>query len=408
MNRIMKKPIISLLLAVLMLCSMISTAFAATNEAIDAANVLHGLGLFNGVGTNPDGTPNFDLDRTPTRHEAVTMLVTLLGKSDEAQNGNWSTPFVDVVDWAKPYVGYAYANGLTSGTSSTTFGGNSTITASQYLTFVLCALGYSNGADFKWDAAWELSDKIGLTSGEYDEKTEMFLRGDVAQISANALSTAQKNSAETLAEKLINDGVFTKALYDSAVKNEGIDIKNEYKIVSSRYSFVRIDGQLYEIVYSYESKNRQSNEIYYADSDPSIVYLDGQATKNMWNNSITLSLLTGTYKTTTSDNPYVHKAIDMFSTYYESTTINIEKQKHYLSATESYYTSHHSYRGKTLNIPYEIMSNMDNTVTTIDGIRYCGRYINLEDYCKFFSLHVSVKVEFDKELNQNILVVEYS
>jgi len=406
----MKKNIISLLLAILMLCSMIPTAFATTNKSIDAANVLHDLGLFNGVGTNPDGTPNFDLDRTPTRHEAVTMLVTLLGKSDEAQNGNWSTPFVDVVDWAKPYVGYAYANGLTSGTRSTTFGGNSTITASQYLTFVLCALGYSNGADFKWDAAWELSDKIGLTSGEYDEKTEMFLRGDVAQISSNALSILQKNSAETLAEKLINDGVFTKALYDSTVKNEGmgIDAENEYKIVSSRYSFVRIDGQLYEIVYSYELKNSRSNEIYYADSDPSIVYLDSQATNDMWNNSITLSLLTGTYKTTTSDNPYVHKAIDMFSTYYESKTINVEKQKQYLSATESYYTTHHSYRGKTINIPYEIMSNMDNTVTTIDGIRYCGRYINLEDYCKFFSLHVSVKVEFDEKLNQNILVVNYS
>lgn len=214
MNRIMKKPIISLLLAALMLCSMIPTAFSATNEAIDAANALYDLGLFNGIGINPDGTPNFDLDRTPTRHEAITMLVALLGKSDEAQNGNWSTPFVDVADWAKPYVGYAYANGLTSGTSATTYGGNQPVTATQYLTFVLTALGYKNGVDFQWDKAWELSDKIGLTDGRYNAYTKEFLRSDVAIISNNALNVKLKNSDAVLLSVL---NLEERVLYDSKI-----------------------------------------------------------------------------------------------------------------------------------------------------------------------------------------------
>ena len=40
-----------------------------------------------------------------------------------------------MADWAKPFVGYAYANGLTAGTSATTFGGNDLISAAQYITF---------------------------------------------------------------------------------------------------------------------------------------------------------------------------------------------------------------------------------------------------------------------------------
>ena len=61
---------------------------------------------------------------------------------------DWNTPFTDVADWAKPYVGYAYANGLTAGVSQTRFGSESSVTAAQFLTFVLRALGYESGKDF--------------------------------------------------------------------------------------------------------------------------------------------------------------------------------------------------------------------------------------------------------------------
>ncbi len=98
------------------------TVYAATKEERAAQN-LYSLGLFNGVGNKEDGTPIFDLNRGLTRHEAVTMLVRLLGKEDQAKSGTWSTPFTDVAIWAAPYVGYAYANGLTTGTGATTFSG---------------------------------------------------------------------------------------------------------------------------------------------------------------------------------------------------------------------------------------------------------------------------------------------
>lgn len=157
-----------------------------------AAKQLYAKGLFQGTGTDEDGTPVFELDRTPTRNEAVTMLVRLLGKEDEAKSGTWDIPFTDVANWARPYVGYAYANGLTTGTSATTYGGSESVTASQYLTFVLRALGYESGTDFQWDKAWELSDQIGLTDGEYNANTANFTRGDVALISYTSLSVDKK------------------------------------------------------------------------------------------------------------------------------------------------------------------------------------------------------------------------
>jgi len=96
--------------------------------------------------------------------------------------------------WAKPYVGFAYANGLTSGTSTTTYSGNATVTASQYITFVLRALGYDSKTDFQWDKAWEFSDEIGLTDGRYNAETTEFLRGDAAIISYNSLSCQRKEN----------------------------------------------------------------------------------------------------------------------------------------------------------------------------------------------------------------------
>lgn len=122
---------IALLLAVCLLGALLPVASAAKSEATEAAETLYGLGLFQGTGTDAAGRPNFDLERAPTRAEAVTMLVRLLGKEDAARAGAWQTPFTDVADWAKPYVGYAYANGLTDGVDPTHFGGGRTVTATR-------------------------------------------------------------------------------------------------------------------------------------------------------------------------------------------------------------------------------------------------------------------------------------
>lgn len=189
---------LALLVALNLCLSPAPRAAAAESEALQAAQQLYDLGLFKGVGTGPDGSPDLDLDRAPTRAEAVTMLVRLFGDEATALNGRespassgyvwgeYACPFTDVADWAKPYVAYAYDYGLTKGCSETAFGGERPVSATEYLTFVLRAMGYQSGEEFQWDRAWELSDRLGITDGQYDAATG-FTRGDVALVSLRAL-----------------------------------------------------------------------------------------------------------------------------------------------------------------------------------------------------------------------------
>lgn len=197
------KRILSIALTLCMALSLfVFPANAASDKAKAAADELHELGLFGGVGTNADGSINYDLDRAPSRAEGVTMLVRMLGKEDEAKAGAWTTPFSDVADWAKPYVGYAYTNGLTNGVGDDgkggqLFGSSMTVNATQYLTFVLRSLGYESGKDFQWDKAWELTDELGITNGEYNDATNnSFLRSDIAIVSL----AAHEKSAELIGE----------------------------------------------------------------------------------------------------------------------------------------------------------------------------------------------------------------
>lgn len=221
------KKIVSLLLVVAMLFCVAPTVFAASDKAVNAANALNALGLFQGVGTDANGKPIYDLDRTPSRAEAVTMLVRLLGKEEEAKSANWDIPFTDVAEWAKPYVGYAYTNGLTMGISETAFGSDDPTTATQYITFVLRALGYKSGTDFQWDSAWTLSDKIGMTNGEYNEaNNDTFLRSGVASISYAALF-AEEISDRKLYESLIDKGVFSYEKFKTVCNEQTEENCNE-------------------------------------------------------------------------------------------------------------------------------------------------------------------------------------
>ena len=200
------KKLLPLLLAVLTALCLGGGALALDMEDpyLSSAEALHDLGLFQGTGTNADGTPIYDLDKTPSRNQALIMLVRLLGKEAEAKNGAWDIPFTDVSAEMKPYVGYAYANGLTTGYTAESFRGGQKVSGNQYVSFLLRALGYESGKDFEVAKATELSDKIGLTAGQ---SLAGFTRGDVAQLSAAALSTPLKDSETTMMRKLQTEGV---------------------------------------------------------------------------------------------------------------------------------------------------------------------------------------------------------
>ena len=206
----MPKKLLSLILALTLALSLAVPAFAVTPEdAQEDAMLLYNLGLFKGTGTTADGSPKFDLDRAPTRAEAVTILVRLLGAEEAATQKTIATPFTDVPAWAKPYVGYAYSKGYTNGVDAKHFGPNNTVSAAQFLTFLLRALGYKDGTDFTWDSPWTLTDQLGISNGAYNAKTKTFLRADAAALSASTLYAKKKGSDKTLLKDLLDNGAIS-------------------------------------------------------------------------------------------------------------------------------------------------------------------------------------------------------
>ena len=205
----MKKRLLSFLIALaLMFTTVIGTFPAAKAASItmqDCADTLYTLGLFKGVGSNPNGSPDYDLDRAPTRSEAGVMLVRLLGMESKVLRWNYPHPFKDVESWAKPYVGFLYSWRLSNGTSDTTYGSNDSISSAQFITLVLRALGYISGSDFQWDQSYIFSDSIGLTDGSYKADSS-FTRGDAAIILYSALKQKIDGSSVSLLTHLNSAG----------------------------------------------------------------------------------------------------------------------------------------------------------------------------------------------------------
>lgn len=211
------KKLVSFILLLIILISCVPFSVHAqrdfSHESV-LAQELKDLGLFRGVSDT-----DFDLASAPTREQAVTMLIRLLGKENEALNGTWKHPFTDVSSWADPYIGYAYENGLTLGISDTKFGtGNAS--AAMYLTFVLRALGYSDttASDFTWNNPYALAETVGILFDSVD--LQNFLRADVVVVSHAALQAFLKGTAQTLAGKLISAGVFTQYLFARTYNRE--------------------------------------------------------------------------------------------------------------------------------------------------------------------------------------------
>ncbi|MCL1828776.1 MAG: hypothetical protein FWG32_04685 [Oscillospiraceae bacterium] len=216
--------LLTLAMAISLFAALPLTVGAADKTAAEtAAESLRSLGLFRGTSSDPND-PQFELDRIPTRAEGIVMLIRLMGVEAEALSGEYPCPFEDVPAWAADYVGYAYAMGWTKGVSEepALFDPNSSMTATQYLTFVLRALDYVDGVDFTWNAAWQLSDTLGITNGEFDEGHNNFFRGDMAVVSLFALTKNMKGTSQSLISSLIKAGVFEALAEQGLITDEAI------------------------------------------------------------------------------------------------------------------------------------------------------------------------------------------
>ena len=216
----MKKRLLAVLLVLVMVFAMSTTASAYTNTQLRAADAMYHLGLFQG---RTAGTKDYDLDGGLTRAEAAVALLRMIGEDDEAAKTDKSeNQFQDVTRWYTPYVVYAQKIGLVNGTQTATatkpalFSPETGMTDYMFLTLTLRVLGYKDGnkagdpnSDFYWKEPYQKAKEGGLISSTAADST--FTRGDMVSIFWNAMEARFKGTQKTLADDLIAQGVFTAA-----------------------------------------------------------------------------------------------------------------------------------------------------------------------------------------------------
>lgn len=162
------------------------------------ADYLNALNLIKG------SNKGYELDRTPTRLEALVLVIRLLGKESEALS-SYATDshFSDVPDWGIPYTNYAYAMKITTGINNEQFAPERLVGFSDFLSFLLRVLGYSEAqGDFTSTTLIDRSVALGLIENKA-ETQKNFTRADLVRLSYQALSIRLKNSASSLIDYLI-------------------------------------------------------------------------------------------------------------------------------------------------------------------------------------------------------------
>ena len=186
------KRALSLALSTVMLMGMMVVGSGAagyddvsSEDNQEAIEVMQAVGIMTG-----DDAGNFNPDQQVTRGEMAVMMTKVL----DLNTGNYSIsamPFVDVPAWAQSYVAAIYAEGVTGGTSATTYGTDEPVTAAQAALMLMRALGYFQySSDF--NDGWLLATirqagRIDLFNGIDAGAEEALTRNEVAQLVLNTL-----------------------------------------------------------------------------------------------------------------------------------------------------------------------------------------------------------------------------
>lgn len=221
----MKRKIISLLLALVLLVSAMPAAFAAGSSFTDipdedvamAAETLRLLGVVDGMS---DG--KFVPNGTLTRAQFCKMAVVMRGDEGQEPTYRSRTIFSDVASghWARGYINLAASgeNAFISGMGNGLFAPDENITFAQAVTILVRLLGYSDAdTGMQWPEGYiNLADSIGLTEGIDLAAGAAITRGQAAELFCAMLNCYTKSGSVylsrfgTVAEKVIildNDAV---------------------------------------------------------------------------------------------------------------------------------------------------------------------------------------------------------
>ncbi len=176
----------------------VKVSAADNSEQETSAAYLREQGIMVG-----DGNGEMNLDSGLTRAQLATVLTRLHGNPEHVQVDQafytGQCKFPDVPEWARPYVGYCYANGLMVGYDTGAFGADDGVTPAAACTVVLRCLDLPE-VEWEYSTACQTALDLGLTTAEAVEKSEI-TRGDLAVMLYRALGNTDascEHQSETL------------------------------------------------------------------------------------------------------------------------------------------------------------------------------------------------------------------
>lgn len=192
-----------------------SLAASNSTDFASRADALHEMDLFRG------SSIGYALESTASRAQGLVMFLRIMGLEDEALAYTGSHPFTDVPPshWAYRYVAYAYHNGYTKGATATTFNPSGTISAKNYIAFMVRALHYDEGTQFQYSSLLTDCVTLGLfTRAEVNTVTNgTFTRGRMAYLSYYSLFGTDQSTGTMLLDQLVASGAVTQAAADHAI-----------------------------------------------------------------------------------------------------------------------------------------------------------------------------------------------
>ncbi len=191
------KRIVSLVLALSMVLSLFTTAFAGTSlEDVEgtkyeaAVSALVELGVVNGYEDN-----TYRAEKVVTRAEMAKLLVIASGLEAAADLNKGATRFNDVAanHWATGYINVATEYGYVSGYPDGSFAPDATVTYAEAVTMAIRVLGYKSVVESKgtWPTNYiaKATELKVLDDVDYKTYADGATRGNVALLIWNILRT---------------------------------------------------------------------------------------------------------------------------------------------------------------------------------------------------------------------------
>ncbi len=227
--------------------SAASYADVADTDNVEAIEVLQAVGIMVG-----DENGDFNPDQNVTRNEMAVIMANLMEYNVATYKD--TSPFTDVPSWAEPYVAACWTNGITAGTSATTYGGSNDVTTAQAALMLMKALGYFQySTDFGAD--WQLStvrqgNAIDLFNGVDSGVEQAMTRNDVAQLVLNTLRSGTVQAEANGSLTVGNVTIATDVKYNYVTSNQTYataidDARSTSNTTDANRSIVELGEQLY-------------------------------------------------------------------------------------------------------------------------------------------------------------------